>query len=59
MAASRGIGFKVMEAQRSFDSTGTWAGTLLLGILGILLGLLFEFFRRRAIRWFYLREMQG
>jgi len=59
VAATRGIGFKVLEAQRSFDSLGTWAGTLLLGILGILLGLGFEFFRRRAIRWFFLREKQG
>lgn len=58
VAATRGIGFKVMEAQRSFDLLGTWAGTLLLGIVGILLGLAFEMFRYRAIRWFFLREKQ-
>jgi ABC-type nitrate/sulfonate/bicarbonate transport system permease component len=59
VAATHGIGFKVMQAQRSFDSLGTWAGTLLLGIVGILLGLAFELFRHRAIRWFFLREKQG
>lgn len=59
VAATHGIGFKVLEAQRSFDSLGTWAGTLLLGILGIVLGLAFELIRHRAIRWFFLREQQG
>lgn len=59
VAATHGIGFKVLEAQRTFDSLGTWAGTILLGIVGILLGLLFEMVRHRAIRWFFLREQQG
>lgn len=59
VAATHGIGFKVLEAQRGFDSLGTWAGTILLGVVGILLGLLFELFRHRAIRWFFLREKQG
>ena len=59
VAATQGIGFKVMEAQRSFDTLGTWAGTILLGVVGIVLGLLFEVFRRRTIRWFFLREKQG
>lgn len=56
MAAHRGVGFRVMEAQRSFDVVGTWSGTLLLGLVGVVLGVCFQLTRRRLIRWWYLRE---
>lgn len=59
MAASRGVGFRVMQAQRSFDVVGTWSGTLLLGLVGVLFGLCFHLARRRLIRWWYLRETQA
>lgn len=58
-AATNGLGFAVVQAQRSFAIAETWAGMLLLGLLGFLLALLFRVVEKRQLRWYEgLRQAQ-
>lgn len=58
-AASNGLGFTVIQFQRSFAVTEMWTGILLLGILGFLLALLMRGFERRILNWYFgLRRAQ-
>ena len=49
--AVNGVGFYVLNAQQTFAIPETWAGTLLLGISGYLVTLLFLLFERRIMSW--------
>lgn len=51
VASTNGIGFSVLEAQRTFAIPEMWAGIVLLGIVGYLVNLLFVGAERRALRW--------
>ncbi|MGY1844575.1 ABC transporter permease [Modestobacter sp. SYSU DS0875] len=51
-AASNGLGFAVVQAQRSFAIAETWAGMLMLGLLGFLLALLFRLVENRQLAWY-------
>jgi len=58
-AASNGLGFAVVQAQRSFAIAETWAGMLMLGLLGLLLALLFRVVENRQLAWYHgLRRAQ-
>jgi ABC-type nitrate/sulfonate/bicarbonate transport system permease component len=58
-AASEGLGFFIVDAQRSFAIPEMWSGILLLGLLGFLLSLLFRFVENRALAWYHgLRHAQ-
>jgi ABC-type nitrate/sulfonate/bicarbonate transport system permease component len=58
-AASNGLGFAIVQFQRSFAIPEMWSGILLLGVLGFLLSLVFRLVERRALAWYYgLREAQ-
>ena len=58
-AASNGLGFAVVQAQRSFAIAETWAGMLMLGLLGFLLALLFKVVENRRLAWYHgLRRAQ-
>ena len=58
-AASNGLGFAVIQAQRSFAIPETWAGMLLLGLLGFLLAMLFRIVENRQLAWYHgLRRAQ-
>jgi ABC-type nitrate/sulfonate/bicarbonate transport system permease component len=58
-AASNGLGFAVVQAQRSFAIPETWAGMLMLGLLGFLLALLFRVVENRQLAWYHgLRRAQ-
>jgi ABC-type nitrate/sulfonate/bicarbonate transport system permease component len=58
-AASNGLGFAVVQAQRSFAIAETWAGMLMLGLLGFLLALLFRIVENRQLAWYHgLRRAQ-
>lgn len=46
-----GIGFQMIYAQRAFDTTGMWAGIVLLGILGYVLNALLLAVQNRVIGW--------
>jgi ABC-type nitrate/sulfonate/bicarbonate transport system permease component len=51
VASTNGIGFFVLQSQRSFAIPEMWSGILLLGILGYLLNLAFGLVEGRALAW--------
>jgi ABC-type nitrate/sulfonate/bicarbonate transport system permease component len=58
-AASNGIGYAIIQAQRSFAVTDAWAGMLILGLLGLLLALLFRIVENHQLAWYHgLRRAQ-
>ncbi|WP_369255820.1 ABC transporter permease [Geodermatophilus amargosae] len=52
-AASNGLGFAIVQAQRTFAITEMWAGMLVLGLLGLLLALLFRVVENRVLAWYH------
>ncbi|MFF3713074.1 ABC transporter permease [Streptomyces phaeochromogenes] len=52
-AANNGIGFTVVQFQRSFAIPDMWTGILLLGLLGFLLSVAFSFAERRVLGWYH------
>jgi ABC-type nitrate/sulfonate/bicarbonate transport system permease component len=58
-AASNGLGFAIVQFQRSFAIPEMWSGIILLGVLGFALSVLFRLGERRALAWYHgLREAQ-
>ena len=51
VASTNGIGFFVLQAQRSFAIPEMWSGILLLGLLGYLLNVAFMLVERRVLAW--------
>jgi ABC-type nitrate/sulfonate/bicarbonate transport system permease component len=51
VASTNGIGYFVLQSQRSFAIPEMWSGILLLGILGYGLNALFVVVERRVLRW--------
>jgi ABC-type nitrate/sulfonate/bicarbonate transport system permease component len=51
-ASSNGLGFTIVQFQRSFAIPEMWSGIILLGLLGFVLSLLFRLAERRALRWY-------
>ncbi|PWI14146.1 nitrate ABC transporter permease [Streptomyces sp. Act143] len=52
-AASNGIGFTVVQFQRSFAIPDMWTGILVLGLLGFLLSMVFQVVERRVLGWYH------
>lgn len=50
-AASKGIGFFVLQSQQSFAISDMWSGIILLGILGYVFSAIFGVIERRIIHW--------
>lgn len=58
-AATNGLGFAIVQSQRSFAIPQMWAGMLILGLLGFLLALLFRLVENRQLAWYHgLRRAQ-
>lgn len=51
-AATNGLGFTIVQFQRTFALTQMWTGILLLGALGVLLASVFMLVQRFALRWY-------
>jgi ABC-type nitrate/sulfonate/bicarbonate transport system permease component len=51
VASTNGIGYFVLQSQRSFAIPEMWSGILLLGILGYVLNAVFLLIERRVLRW--------
>lgn len=51
IAASSGIGYQLVQAQRSFAILNMWASILLLAVLGYLLNLVLTVVERRVLEW--------
>lgn len=52
-AASNGIGFTIVQFQRSFAIPDMWTGILVLGMLGFLLSVVFQLVERRVLGWYH------
>ncbi|MDX6317558.1 MAG: hypothetical protein QOD35_958 [Nocardioidaceae bacterium] len=52
-AATEGIGYFILYAQQTFQTTSMWTGILVLGIVGSILNFLFLRLERRLLRWHY------
>lgn len=52
-AARNGLGFTIIQFQRSFAIPEMWSGVLLLGLLGFALSLLFRFAENRVLTWYH------
>jgi ABC-type nitrate/sulfonate/bicarbonate transport system permease component len=58
-AANSGLGYTIVQFQRSFAIPEMWGGIIVLGVLGFLLALIFGRIERRVLRWYYgLRQVQ-
>lgn len=51
--ASAGVGFYINDSKQRFAMPETWAGTLLIGILGYALSTLFLALERRLLAWYF------
>lgn len=51
VAATNGIGYSVVQAQRLFAIPEMWAGIILLGVIGYAMNLLFLRLEARTLRW--------
>lgn len=51
VASTHGIGYFILESQRTFAIPEMWSGMVLLGVLGYLFNLAFGLIERRALRW--------
>jgi ABC-type nitrate/sulfonate/bicarbonate transport system permease component len=52
-AASNGLGFTIVQFQRSFAIPDMWTGILVLGLLGFLLSVVFHMVERRVLGWYH------
>ncbi|MDB5962115.1 MAG: NitT/TauT family transport system permease protein [Massilia sp.] len=55
VAASSGLGFSILKAQRFLQTDRIFAGILLIGLVGLVTDQAFRWLHRRAFSWFYLR----
>jgi len=56
-AAQSGLGFAIVQFQRSYAIPAMWSGILLLGCLGVALAALFNLFDRAVLHWYHrMRE---
>jgi ABC-type nitrate/sulfonate/bicarbonate transport system permease component len=51
VASSNGIGYFVLQSQRSFAIPEMWSGIILLGLLGYVFNAVFLLLERRALAW--------
>ncbi len=52
-ASSSGLGFTIVQFQRTFAIPEMWSGIVLLGLLGVVLSALFRVWERRVLSWYY------
>jgi ABC-type nitrate/sulfonate/bicarbonate transport system permease component len=59
-ASSSGLGFTIVQFQRSFAVPEMWSGIAILGLIGVALSFIFQFTERRILRWYHgLREVEN
>lgn len=51
VASTGGIGFYVLQSEQGFSIAQTWAGTILIGLLGYIANAGFSVVEHRALRW--------
>jgi ABC-type nitrate/sulfonate/bicarbonate transport system permease component len=60
-AAKDGLGFSIVQFQRSFAIPEMWSGVILLGVVGVLLSLVFRAVTNAALGWYlgYRQSQHG
>lgn len=53
VASTSGIGYFVLQAQRTYQLPEMWGAMLLLGLLGITFNAVFVLVERRSLRWYH------
>ena len=51
-AATSGLGYYIVYAQRTFQYTRVWAGVFLLAFIGVIANVGYALVERRALRWY-------
>jgi ABC-type nitrate/sulfonate/bicarbonate transport system permease component len=57
--AANGLGFRVLNAQRSFDTAGMFAGIIVIGLVGLVVNAGFVRGERRVLRWYHGARGRG
>ena len=52
-AANRGVGFYILNSSSTFQLAQTWAGAVLVGVIGYAIALLFFRIERVSLRWYF------
>jgi ABC-type nitrate/sulfonate/bicarbonate transport system permease component len=52
-AAMDGLGFTIVQFQRSFAIPQMWGGVILLGLIGVVFALIFRLITGRILKWYY------
>lgn len=52
-ASSSGLGFTIVQFQRSFAIPEMWSGIIILGLIGVALSFIFKWTERRVLRWYH------
>ncbi|MDQ0092974.1 ABC transporter permease [Paeniglutamicibacter psychrophenolicus] len=59
-ASSSGLGFTIVQFQRSFAVPEMWSGIVVLGLIGVALSFIFQWVQRRVLRWYHgLKEVEN
>jgi ABC-type nitrate/sulfonate/bicarbonate transport system permease component len=59
-AANEGLGFAIVQFQRTFAIPEMWSGIVLLGLIGIALSIVFQIVQTRVLAWYFgLREVSN
>ncbi|UNK45673.1 ABC transporter permease [Arthrobacter sulfonylureivorans] len=59
-ASSSGLGFTIVQFQRSFAIPEMWSGIVVLGLIGVAMSFVFQFTERKILRWYHgLREVEN
>ncbi|MFF5792496.1 ABC transporter permease [Paeniglutamicibacter sp. NPDC012692] len=59
-ASSSGLGFTIVQFQRSFAVPEMWSGIVVLGLIGVALSFVFQWCERRVLRWYHgLKEVEN
>jgi ABC-type nitrate/sulfonate/bicarbonate transport system permease component len=57
-ASTEGLGFYILNSSATFQVPQTWAGALLVGVVGYVLSMLFVLVERRMLRWYHASGAQ-
>ena len=52
-ASSSGLGFTIVQFQRSFAIPEMWSGIVVLGLVGVAMSFIFQWAERNILRWYH------
>lgn len=59
-ASSAGLGYTIIQFQRSFAIPEMWSGIVVLGLIGVILSFIFQIVERNVLKWYHgQREMEN